>query len=75
MIWTAQAFPVPLVMRNADGEIRWKEVRDWLKRASDNGKSPVKQIVFTGERFDGMSARRWRGRVFGGMTARQGERQ
>ena len=32
------------------------EVRDWLKRESDNGKKPV-QIVFEGERFDVMSVR------------------
>ena len=48
----AQAFPVFLVIRNSEGEVRWMEVRDWLKRASDNGKKPVKQIVFKGERFD-----------------------
>ena len=36
------------------------EVRDWLNRASDNGKKPVRQIVFEGERFDVMSIRRWR---------------
>ena len=53
----AQAFPVLLVIRNSEGEVRWMEVRDWLKRASDNGKKPVKQIVFEGERFDVMSVR------------------
>jgi len=47
-----------LVIRNSEGEVRWMEVRDWLKRASDNGKKPVKQIVFEGERFDVMSVRR-----------------
>lgn len=48
------ATPVPLLLaiRNAEGEVRWMEVRDWLKRASDNGRKPVKQIVFAGERFD-----------------------
>ena len=61
--WMAQAFPVLLVIRNSEGEVRWMEVRDWLKRASDNGKKPVKQIVFEGERFDVMSVRRWRERV------------
>jgi hypothetical protein len=44
-------------------EVRWMEVRDWLKRASDNGKKPVKQLVFAGERFDVMSVRRWREQV------------
>ena len=34
----AQAFPVLLVIRNSEGEVRWMEVRDWLKRASENGK-------------------------------------
>jgi len=39
------------------------EVRDWLKRASENGRKPVKQIVFEVERFDVMSVRRWRDRI------------
>ena len=42
------------------------EIREYLKRASDNGKKPVTQIVFGGERFDVMSVRRWRERVLGG---------
>jgi hypothetical protein len=58
--WMKQAFPVLLVIRNSAGEIRWMEVRDYLKRESDNGKKPVKQINFEGERFDVMSVRRWR---------------
>jgi small GTP-binding protein len=61
--WMEQAFPVLLVIRTSDGNVRWMEVRDWLKRASDNGKKPVRQIVFEGERFDVMSVRRWRERV------------
>ena len=61
--WMAQKFPVLLVIRNSEGEVRWMEVRDWLKRESDNGKNPVKQIVFAGERFDVMSVRRWRDRA------------
>ena len=81
----AQAFPVLLVIRNSEGEVRWMEVRDWLKRESENGKKPVKQIVFEGERFDVMSVRarpsaspryshppprRWRERMLGARTAR-----
>lgn len=61
--WMEQSFPVLLVIRDSEGEVRWMEVRDWLKRASDKGKKPVKQIVFKGERFDVMSVRRWRERV------------
>jgi hypothetical protein len=63
--WMAQICPVLLVIRNAEGEVRWMEVRDWLKRVSDNGRKPVKQIEFQGERFDVMSVRRWRDRVLG----------
>jgi len=63
--WMEQAFPVLLVIRNSEGEVRWMEVRDWLKRASDGGKKPVKQIVFEGERFDVMAVRRWRGKALG----------
>ena len=63
--WMGQAFPVLLVVRNSEGEVRWMEVRDWLKRASDGGRKPVKQIAFEGERFDVMSVRRWRERVLG----------
>ena len=58
--WMSQAFPVLLVIRASEGEVRWMEVRDWLKRASENGRKPVKHIVFEGERFDVMSVRRWR---------------
>ena len=54
-----------LVIRNSEGEVRWMEVRDSLGPASDNGKKPVKQIVFAGERFDVMSVRRWREKVSG----------
>ncbi len=66
--WMAQMCPVLLVVRNAEGEVRWMEVRDWLKRASEGGKKPVKRIVFEGERFDVMSVRRWRERVMSGHS-------
>jgi hypothetical protein len=37
-----------IVIRTSEGEVRWMEVRDFLKRASNNVKKPVKQIVFKG---------------------------
>ncbi len=61
--WMEQAFPVLLVIRTSDGEVRWMEVRDWLKRAAGEGRTPLQQIDFNGERFDVMSVRRWRDRV------------
>jgi hypothetical protein len=63
--WMAQAFPVLLIIRNSDGEVRWMEVRDWLKRANAVSEHPVKQIVFEGKRFDVMSVRSWRDKVLG----------
>jgi Domain of unknown function (DUF4365) len=61
--WMSQAFPVLLVIRNSEGEVRWMEIRDYLKRASQDGKRAVSQIVFDGVRFDVMSVRNWRERV------------
>jgi hypothetical protein len=61
--WMGQAFPVLLVVRNSEGEVRWMEVRERLKGESDGGRKPVRQLVFEGERFDVMSVRRWRDRV------------
>jgi WD40 repeat protein len=58
--WMEQVFPVMLVIRTSEGEVRWMEVREWLKRA---GGKPVKRIVLEGERFDVMSVRRWRDKV------------
>jgi hypothetical protein len=37
-----------LVVRNSEGEVRWMEVRGWLKKESVDGKTPVKRIVFEG---------------------------
>ncbi len=58
--WREQAFPVFLVIRNSKGETRWMEIGDYLRRESRGGAKLVRQIVFTGERFDVMSIRRWR---------------
>jgi len=58
--WMNQVFPVLLVIRNSEGEIHWMEIRDYLRRVSDNGRRRLRQIVFDGERFDVMSVRRWR---------------
>jgi len=39
------------------------DVRDWLRKATENGKKKVSQIEFKAERFDVMSIRRLRERV------------
>ena len=61
--WMDQEYPVMLVIRNSEGEIRWMEVRDYLKEVTENGTKQVRQIVFEGERFDVMSVRRWRDKL------------
>lgn len=61
--WMSQAFPVFLVIRNSKGDIKWMEVRDWLRKHTNQGKSPIKQIVFEGERFDVMNIRKWREKI------------
>jgi hypothetical protein len=39
------------------------EITSYLKRESQNGKKPVKQIEFKGERLDLASVRRWRDKI------------
>jgi WD40 repeat protein len=63
--WQKQEYPVMLVIRTSDGVIRWMDVSAYLKRASNDGKKVVKQIVFEGERFEVMSVGRWRDSVLG----------
>ncbi|MFI5397177.1 MAG: TIR domain-containing protein [Candidatus Binatia bacterium] len=77
--WIRQDGPVMLVIgtfpeerergagseKKAFAEVRWTEIADDLKRESDNGRKPVKRIVFKGERLDALSVRRWRDRVLG----------
>ena len=63
--WMSQKFPVLLVIRNSDGEVRWMEIRDWLKLESNNAAKLIKQFEFKGDRFDVMSIRRWREKMLG----------
>jgi Domain of unknown function (DUF4365) len=45
--WQAHKYPVMLVIRSSDGEIRWMNVTDYLRRK----KGAVQQFVFEGEPF------------------------
>jgi hypothetical protein len=45
--WQAHEYPVMLVIRTSDGQIRWMNVTDYLKKHG----SATKQIVFEGEPF------------------------
>lgn len=49
-------------------EVLWMEITSVLKRESQNGRKPVKQIEFKGERLDLSSVRKWRERVLPGKS-------
>ena len=58
--WMDQIAPVLLVIRNSEGDIRWMEIRDYLRQEKENGKKRFSQIIFQGEPFDVASILRWR---------------
>jgi small GTP-binding protein len=82
--WIRQDGPVMLVIgtfpeerergagseKKTFAEVRWAEIADDLKRESDNGKKPVKHIVFKGERLDALRVRRWRDKALGVKPSR-----
>ena len=75
--WLKQPCPVMLVIgtfireeeRVANTEklgfadVRWMEISTVLRRETENGKKPARQIEFKGERLDLTSIRQWRDRV------------
>ena len=80
--WLSQPHPVMLVVGTFAEEIgqgasrekldfadvRWMEISCVLRRLSQNGAEPVKEIEFKGERLDLKSVRRWRERILSGRT-------
>ncbi len=63
--WMDHDSPVFLVHRSSKGNVRWMEVRDHLKRVTNDGTNQVRQIKFDGKRFDVMTVRRWRDEALG----------
>ncbi len=61
--WQQHAYPVMLVIRTSDGMIRWMDVSAYLKRHSQGGRKPVRQVIFEGEPFTAMSLQRMRDRL------------
>jgi hypothetical protein len=57
--WAAQAYPVMLVIRTSDGEIRWMNVTNYQKKHGKN----IKQIVFDGESFTALNVVNLRNKV------------
>ena len=62
--WRVREYPVMLVVRTADGRIRWMDVRAYLRREFAAGRE-VKQIVFDGEPFTAANLRMMRDEVLG----------
>lgn len=58
--WQQQAYPVMLVIRTSDGQIRWMDITRYFHHKTEEGINNLKQIVFSGERFDVMSIRKMR---------------
>ncbi|MDX6696028.1 MAG: hypothetical protein QOF02_3631 [Blastocatellia bacterium] len=58
--WQSQAYPVMLVIRTSDGQIRWMNVTDYLQR--QKAKS-AKQVIFDGEPFTALSVTRLRDKL------------
>jgi GTPase SAR1 family protein len=65
--WLSQAYPVMLVIRTSDGQIRWMNVTDYLQ---EHGPA-TKQIVFEGEPFTALNVARLRDRVLAASELRR----
>lgn len=61
----AQPEPAAGIEKKTFAEVRWMEIGGLLRNERDNGKKPVRQIVFNGERLDAQSVRRWRDKALG----------
>jgi len=57
--WQSHEYPVMLVIRTSDGQIRWMNVSDYLKQRG----AQTKQVVFDGEPFTAQSVWRLRDRL------------
>lgn len=58
--WQKHAYPVMLVIRRSKGDIRWMDVREYLRNEAARSNKPIRQIIFTGDPFDVSSILRWR---------------
>jgi small GTP-binding protein len=59
--WLQKAYPVMLVIRQSDGNIRWMDVSAYLK----GQKKPTRQVIFEGEPFTAQSVAMMRDQVLG----------
>lgn len=64
--WQAQAYPVMLVIRTSDNQIRWMDVTGYLQRQEKK----TNRIIFDGEPFTALSVVRLRDRLLSGVVMR-----
>jgi len=57
--WQSHEYPVMLVIRTSDGQIRWMNVSDYLKQRG----AQTKQVFFDGEPFTAQNVWRLRDRL------------
>jgi len=61
--WQQQAYPVMLVIRTSDGQIRWMDVSRYLRERGKTEESKTLQVVFDGEPFTALNLQRMRDRL------------
>jgi hypothetical protein len=61
--WQHHRYPVMLVIRTSDGTIRWMDVSAYLKKQTQGGRKPVRQVIFYGEPYNAISLQRMRDRL------------
>nr|VFJ91998.1 MAG: protein of unknown function (DUF4365) [Candidatus Kentron sp. H]VFJ92285.1 MAG: protein of unknown function (DUF4365) [Candidatus Kentron sp. H]VFK01438.1 MAG: protein of unknown function (DUF4365) [Candidatus Kentron sp. H] len=59
--WLAQKYPVMLVIRDADGRIRWMDISAYLQKHG----ADAKQVVFEGEAFTAANVAGMRNKLLG----------
>jgi len=63
--WIQHEYPVMLVIRSSDGQIRWFNATEYLKQKQAEGEWPVKQIVFDAEDFSPLNLLKKRKELLG----------
>lgn len=66
--WRSQAYPVMLVIRTSNGDIRWMNVSKYLEDHSRGIRTQIKEIKFEGEPFTALNVQRLRDQVFSQPT-------
>ncbi len=61
--WQKQAYPIMLVNRSPDGQIRWMDISAYLKEKNAGKQRQSLKIIFNGEPFTALNLQRLRDRL------------